>query len=442
MRAPLAIRTRLLVVVSFVVLVSLVLATGAFSLLLRRSLEHDATALARARAAATLATIDARGPTLKLRETPDDAAVDSWAWVVDSNGRVLEQPNRASSQTTAAVVALAASSERGSTDSDGLRVAAEPIVADGRHVGVVVAGVTLAPYERTIRIALIGSILLGVVLLAVVILASRWILARALAPVSRMTHFADEWVVEGSAQRFAPGEPHDELSELAATLDRLLDRVQASFRREQRFGAELAHELRTPLSRILAEVELAGSRERDAATYRAALSSIDASARQVERTIDTLIAAARHEATPEGARGSCDVAGVLRRLVETADARAGVAVEVLDATSPCVVAAERDLVERIVAPILENGLRNARSRVELTAAREQAQVVISVTDDGEGIDPIELEHLFEPGIRGRRSAGAGLGLSLARRLARSADGDVTFDDQAMETRFCIRLPNV
>ena len=441
MRTPLAIRTRLLAVVSLVVLLALVLATGAFTLLLRRSLDHDATALARARAAATLATIDARGPVLRLRETPDDAAVDSWAWVLDAHGRVLEQPTGASRLTTRAAVTLAAAVERGSADSGGLRLADEPVVTGGRRLGFVVAGVALAPYERTSRIALIGSILLGVALLAVVVLITRWILARALAPVSRMTHFADEWVVEGSAQRFEPGEPRDELSELAATLDRLLDRVQASFRREQRFGAELAHELRTPLSRILAEVELAGRRERDGATYRAALDSIAASARQVERTIDTLIAAARHEATPEGARGSCDVDGVLRRLVETTVAHDGVSVSALDGRQRCIVGADCDLVERIVAPILENAVGSARSRVELAASSERGQVVVTVTDDGAGIASPDREHIFEPGVRGPRSTGAGLGLALARRLARSAGGDVTLDDHAPETRFSIRLPN-
>ena len=86
----------------------------------------------------------------------------------------------------------------------------------------------------------------------------------SLRPVARMTRQAAAWSEHDLDRRFALGEPHDELTELAATLDGLLDRLAASLRREQRFSAELSHELRTPLARVIAEAELALRRERDA----------------------------------------------------------------------------------------------------------------------------------------------------------------------------------
>ena len=78
-----------------------------------------------------------------------------------------------------------------------------------------------------------------------------------------MTRQAAAWSEHDLDRRFALGEPHDELGELAATLDGLLDRLAASLRREQLFLAELSHELRTPLARVMAESELALRRERD-----------------------------------------------------------------------------------------------------------------------------------------------------------------------------------
>ena len=105
-------------------------------------------------------------------------------------------------------------------------------------------------------------------MLVLVALAARWLLAAALRPVTRMTRQAATWSERDLDRRFELGEPRDELTELAATLDGLLDRLAASLRHEQRFSAELSHELRTPLSRVLAETELALRRERAPEEYR------------------------------------------------------------------------------------------------------------------------------------------------------------------------------
>ena len=170
------------------------------------------------------------------------------------------------------------------------------MTSGGRRVGTVVAAVSLAPYEQTQRLALIASLVLGALMLVVVALAARWLLGASLRPVARMTRQAAAWSERDLDRRFALGEPHDELTELAATLDGLLDRLAASLRREQRFSAELSHELRTPLARVMAESELALRRERTTSEYRRALEQINRNAAQLTRIVDALIAAARHEA--------------------------------------------------------------------------------------------------------------------------------------------------
>src|SRR6185295_11160667 len=110
------------------------------------------------------------------------------------------------------------------------------------------------------------------------LVAARWLLRASLRPVVRMTRQAAEWSEHDLDHRFALGPPHDELTELAATLDGMLDRLAASLRRERRFSAELSHELRTPLAHVLAETELALGRERQSAEYREALETIHQSA--------------------------------------------------------------------------------------------------------------------------------------------------------------------
>src|SRR2546429_1738209 len=100
-----------------------------------------------------------------------------------------------------------------------------------------------------------------------------------------MTSRAAEGSERDIGRRFGLGEPHDELTQLAATLARLLDRLAASLRREQRFSAELSHELRTPLARMLTEVELALRRERTPSEYAEALRVVEQNARALARTV-------------------------------------------------------------------------------------------------------------------------------------------------------------
>jgi signal transduction histidine kinase len=318
-------------------------------------------------------------------------------------------------------------------------------VIGGRRVGTVVAGISLAPYEHTEHTALVGSLALAATLLLVTGLAVYWLLRSALRPVARMTAQAAAWSEHDLDRRFRLGEPHDELTRLAATLDGLLERIAASLRHERRFSAELSHELRTPLARAIAEAELALRREREPAAYRDALEVVLANAQQVARIVEALVSAAQQEA---GATGVADAQAVATEVADAcADAAAGRGVGIaVDAPSvPLRVGVDSDLAERILHPIVENACRYGRSAVRVKVGREGAGIVFLVEDDGPGVAPEERDAIFEPGSRGgagrASGAGAGLGLALARRLARSAEGDVDAEVFAPGGRFRVRLPS-
>ena len=113
--------------------------------------------------------------------------------------------------------------------------------------------------------------------------------------------------------------------------------------------------------------------------------------------------------------------------------------------APMRATAEPKLVERILAPLVENATRHARSRAVVRIARNGQWLEVAVEDDGPGVPAGQEATIFEPGYRGDSSGnddhpGAGLGLSLARRLARSAGGDVEADAAADGGRFVVRLP--
>jgi signal transduction histidine kinase len=258
-----------------------------------------------------------------------------------------------------------------------------------------------------------------------------------------MTRQAATWSERDVEHRFAVGEPYDELTELAATLDGLLDRLAASLRHEQRFSAELSHELRTPIARVLAESELALRRDRPPEEYREALEVVHRNAEQLARIVDALVAAARHEAA--GTRGTADAYSVASEASSGVVGDGHVDLEIKAPDGPVRLGIDADLAERILQPVLENACRYGSSRVQVSIERRDSTVRYVVADDGPGVESDERETIFEPGVRGRLGEaggldGAGLGLSLARRLARSVTGDVEVLAGAPGGRFLIRLP--
>ena len=115
--------------------------------------------------------------------------------------------------------------------------------------------------------------------LVLVCVVGWWLLGASLRPVVRMTRQAASWSEHDLDHRFALGPPHDELTELAATLDGLLDQIATSLRHERRFSAELSHELRTPLARVLAQCEFALRRRREPEQYEETIELIQGNAR-------------------------------------------------------------------------------------------------------------------------------------------------------------------
>jgi signal transduction histidine kinase len=307
-----------------------------------------------------------------------------------------------------------------------VRLLSVPVLDGGTRVGTVVASISLDPANDARMTALVGSAILCAAVAVVFALGARWILARALRPVSRMTAEASEWSEHDLDRRFQLGPPYDELTQLGATLDDMLARISAALQREQRLSAEISHELRTPLARIQTETDLALRRTRSRAEYAAALSAIRANAERMAGIIETLMDAARREAGQSVA--TCDVraaAEAARAASIALTAGRGVRMEVRPGGTPARARVEQALVERILEPLLENACRHARTTVTLAVAVAGDRVRITICDDGPGIAAAEIETVFEPGTRDAESGGAGLGLALARRLARAAGGEVT-----------------
>jgi signal transduction histidine kinase len=445
MRRFRTLRGRLTALALLAALAAVAVLTVAFNVVLDRSLDADANSRLRSLAAAVATTVTFQGGRLQAREAPNDTAVDRQAWVY-AGRRAIERPPAAPALQRAADELAERAHVFDDLPGGGVRLYAAPVRRGGRQVGTVVTAQSLAAYDRTTDLALIGSLALAGVLLAAVAVLTWITVGRALDPVRQMTHSAADWSERDLRQRFGATPRPDELGELARTFDALLDRVAGSLRHEQRLSAELSHELRTPLARIVAEIELLQRRERSPEDRREAYAVVARSAEQMSGILETLMAAARAEAQIPAGRS--DVGSVLARLAAgwaPGLAAQRVELEVRPPAAPTTAGVDAEVVERIVAPLLDNAKRYARSRVVLSAAAHEDGVVLSVADDGAGVPAEARAALFEPGARPRAAnghGGAGLGLPLARRLAKAIGGDVALgpDPVAGGAEFRVTLP--
>ena len=293
----LGLRGRVTLATALVLAVGLALLTLGVNLLLSHELDKDLSSVLRERADVQLAATNVKHGRLVVRDAPDDEALDELAWIYQGPLNVHRSSARPAVQRAADELAVSHSPAELSVD-DKVRLRSEPILGDGGtggRAGVVVVGASLVPYEHTENLALAATILLDCFLLAAGILLVRRAVGKALQPVAEMTLRAADWSEHDLDRRFDLGPPHDELTALSATLDRLLARIASSLRHEQRFSAEMAHELRTPLSGVRGEAELAlrGELPEDA---RAALERILRGTERMQTVIETLLIAARGDA--------------------------------------------------------------------------------------------------------------------------------------------------
>ena len=406
---------------------ALTLAFGMFVLclagnaLLAHTIDGDQHQRLSARLQAVTASLSVdRAGGLQVHPTLNDSVLDNYAWIVQPGGRIMEQPAGAPATLSRLAVELARSTGPATTVGPReMLLGSHPLRARGRLVATVVASVSIAQLQRLRREVLIGSILVALLILLVGAMATRRALRAALAPVEQMTRDAEDWSAHDLDRRFDLGPGRDEITGLAATLDHLLARIASSRRHEQRFAAEVAHELRTPLAAIRGVAELnADAADLDDAL--AALGQIEDHSRRIAATLDTLVAFARREA-------SWAAEGVdLEAVIADFD---GVHVQRADRPLPR-VEGDPALIRQTLAPLIDNARRHAVSAVTIELAAAHERVVITVRDDGPGIDPALGATVFLPGVRGdsETADGAGLGLPLAMRLAASCGGRLSIGD--------------
>lgn len=310
---------------------------------------------------------------------------------------------------------------------------------------VLVAG-TLDDIDESVA-ALTRSLVLAVPLVVVVVaLLVWWLVGRTLRPVEAIRA---EVAAIGGAQRsrrvpVPPGD--DEVARLARTMNDMLGRLDDAAWRQQRFLADASHELRSPLARMRTELEvdLAHPGTADVvATHRSVLEEVV----HLQRLAEDLLLLARSDAgsaAPVG-DGTVDLADVVRRVAQQLPARPDVHVGA-ERLSPVQVRGDAGQLARAVGNLADNGLRHARSLLELRLEVQDGTAVLTVEDDGPGVPPGDQERVFErfARVEGARTAGGGvgLGLAIARDIVERHGGTLVLDADGPGSgaRFRLTLP--
>jgi len=254
-------------------------------------------------------------------------------------------------------------------------------------------------------------------------------------------------VDRGSRLEVAP--TADELAALGQAFNGLLDRLEEAHERQRRFTGDASHQLRTPLTALLGQVEVALRQPRPADEYRRVLESAQRQGRNLTQIVEMLLFLARADADALPAElESVDLAEWLPTYLSHWSQHSRAADLHLNVSAPCQVHAQPALLGQLLDNLIDNALKYSPpgSPVTLRANVARSSVTLAVEDRGDGITAGDLSHVFEPFFRSERAhrhnqSGVGLGLSIARRIAMLFGGTLTAQSHVGEgSRFELRLP--
>ncbi|MFD4555602.1 sensor histidine kinase [Streptomyces sp. NPDC058469] len=239
----------------------------------------------------------------------------------------------------------------------------------------------------------------------------------------------------------------DEIAALATTINATLQRLDDAAARQRRFVADAAHELRSPLTTLLASLEVALAYP-DHTDWPAATTTAVRQTRRLQALAEDLLLLARLDARVPATRpATVDPAALATRLTEQYQLAEGQLTLDCDSTGSALVHGDRNELERLLRNLVDNALRHAADRVVITVRDEGSWVVMTVHDDGPGVPAEDAERIFErftrlDDARSRDAGGSGLGLAIARDLARCHQGTLSLTGRAPGASFVLRLPRV
>jgi heavy metal sensor kinase len=297
---------------------------------------------------------------------------------------------------------------------------------------VMMIGVPIEPALRPLSLLATSLIGLSLFIWLLAALLGRWLCRKALTPIALMARTAHSITADDLSQRLPPAGTHDELDDLGSAFNDLLTRLQDSFQQQKCFTGEASHQLRTPLTAMLGQIEVALRRDRPTEDYRRVLESTHRQAERLRQIIETLLFLARDDAeTSAPALEVFELRDWLTDHLHSWDRHPRRPDIQLAAEGKFWIHAHRVLLGEAINNLLDNACKYSQSGspilIHIFAAESQIQLVVE--DRGFGIPQNELPLIFgsffrSPSARQRGISGTGLGLTVVERIVTAFEGSL------------------
>lgn len=337
------------------------------------------------------------------------------------------------------------------TESDDtLRVYTAPVEFNGQLIAYIELTHTLENLEDTLdRLLLLLEI--GIPLFSIGAGLGGYVLvARALNRIDRITDTARRISSDDLSTRLKMSEIDDEVGRLSKTFDMMLDRLEASFKRERQFSHDAAHELRTPLTAMRTILDTTRTKRRPVEHYEVALEDLTDEVNRLQRLVDDLLNLVRQQSSPSL---SLEIINLSTLLNDLCDSLAPLA-EAKSLTLTCSIPndlnihADYDQIIRLFFNLIDNAIKYTNDgKVLITVEEAKPESVnITITDTGIGIAEEHIPRLFDRFFQvetSRVTHGSGLGLSIAKQIAEAHHGQITVSSAVGKgTQFTVRLPKL
>ena len=290
----------------------------------------------------------------------------------------------------------------------------------------------------------------GGAVLALGLAGGWWLASHAIRPVHDISAAAARIASGDLSQRICTNDAASELGQLAAVLNSTFARLEAAFARQARFTSDAAHELRTPVTVMIMQTQGALARERPVAEYRETLSVCQRAAQRMRGLIESSLQLARLDAGHEPMkREHFDLAANVAECVEFIRPLAterGIMIHAELSPAECLGHSEH--IGQVVVNLLTNAIHYNKDggEIRLTTATQDALVILTVEDTGQGISAADLPHVFErfyraDKSRARANGRTGLGLAIVQSIIKAHDGAIEVASEVGKgTMFTVRLP--
>ncbi|MGK2943300.1 MAG: sensor histidine kinase [Desulfuromonadales bacterium] len=334
-----------------------------------------------------------------------------------------------------------------------LRLLSFPLVSSERLAGVIQVAQELGPLQETIEELRLIYLVVGPFAIFWLCLGC-WLLAeRTIAPIIEVTDAAQGITADNLSRRLPSGNYQDELAQMVACLNQMLDRLEKSFRRIRQFSGDASHELRTPLTILRGETEVTLRWAKTPDEFRDMLRSNMEEIDRMERIIESLLTLAKSEVgelTLEMKELS------LSDLVQELYLQSSLLCETKNIKVQLLLEVDQEIrirgdelrLRQMFLNLISNGIKYTpeNGHQEITLAMDNGYACVVITDSGIGIPAEHLPHIFDrfyrvDKARNRMDGGTGLGLAIVKWIAEAHGGSIKVTSEINKgSSFSVCLP--